>query len=242
MINSGIYKITHRETGRIYIGQSTNLRHRKITYKSSGGSGNGNSVIKRAIKKYGWDAFDWDVILYAEGYDYLNDIEAKLIDFYGCLVPNGFNVEIGGKNSPCPEIVKKAISKANTGRVFTEEQRKKMSEGQKKRIANMTDEQKANLAELGRNINLGKKLSEEHKQKVSKTRKERIDLGLIKPARNMLGFKHSEETKAKMSASRTGQKRTPEQIERFKEASKKRWQNPEYRAKVLAAKGVSLCI
>ena len=238
-MNSGIYKITHRETGRVYIGQSTNLSKRKAAYKNSGGSGNGKSVIKRAIQKYGWDAFDFEVILYAEGYDYLNDIEIKLIAFYECLLPKGFNIETGGSNSPCSESVKQAVGKANRGRVFTEEQRKKMSEGQKKRIANMTEEQKLKLSEHGKNIQLGKKLSEEHKQKIAKTRKERIDLGLIQPVKSMLGRKHSEETKAKMVMSRTGQKRTLEQIEVFRQAAKLRWESPEYRANRLVSRNIT---
>lgn len=51
------------------------------------------------------------------------------------------------------------------------------------------------------------------------------------------GRKHTPETKAKMSASRTGLKRTPEAINNDKKAAFKRWQNPDYRKKVLMAKG-----
>jgi excinuclease UvrABC nuclease subunit len=47
-MNSGIYKITHRETGRVYIGQSIKLKRRYNGYKNAGG--NLNSVGWSAIR------------------------------------------------------------------------------------------------------------------------------------------------------------------------------------------------
>jgi group I intron endonuclease len=235
-MNSGIYKITHRDTGRVYIGQSVNLFRRFKGYKNHGGSGNGNSVIKRALLKYGHEAFDFEVIVYAEGFDYLNDIEIKLISLYDCMVPKGFNVESGGFNAPCPESTRLAVSKANKGRKPSEEAKQKMSESQKKRWLNISEEDLNKAKEQARNINLGKKMSEETKKKLSETRKKLISEGKI-GVLNRLGTKHSEETKLKMKTAHTGKKRTPEQKEKMRQAAIQRWQNPDYRKKVLISKG-----
>jgi group I intron endonuclease len=178
-MNSGIYQLTHKDTGRIYIGQSTNLKNRFKGYKGSGGSGNGNSVIKRAIKKHGWGSFDAKVLVYCDGKEYLNELEIKCIALYNSLAPNGFNVELGGGNSPIAEATKQAISKANKGRVLTEEQRKKLSDIHKARWAAMPEETLSKYRELGKTRNLGKPMSDEQKKKISETRKKRFADGTL---------------------------------------------------------------
>lgn len=234
-LNSGIYKITHRDSGRIYIGQSIKLKRRLNGYKNAGGSGNGNSVIKRAILKYGWDAFDWEILLYANNMDYLNEMEIKLISAYDCLAPKGFNIKTGGSNAPFPEHLKKLFSEQRKGKKHTEEARKKMSIGQKKRWENPTQEMLDRVKEQAKNINLGKTFSENHRKNISETRKRLIAEGKL-INNTFAGKNHSEETKKKMSESHTGRKLSPESIQNCKEASLKRWQNPEYRAKVKEAK------
>ena len=233
-LNSGIYKITHRETGRVYIGQSIKLKRRHNSYKNSGGSGNGNSVIKRAILKYNWDAFDWEILLYANDMNYLNEMEIKFISFYDCLSPKGFNIETGGLNAPFPEHLKKLFSEQRKGKKFSDEAKKNMSISQKKRWANISNEERNRLSELGKLANLNKVVSEESKLKLSNTRKKLIAEGKI-TVNNMLGKKHSEETKKKMSESQKGRKLSDESIENCRKASIKRWQNPEYRNKVITA-------
>ncbi len=110
-----------------------------------------------------------------------------------------------------------------------------MSIGQKKRWANISDEERKRLSELGKLANINKVVSEESKLKLSNTRKKLIAEGKI-TVNNMLGKKHSEETKKQMSASHTGRKMSPEARQKCKDAAKLRWQNLEYRDKVLAAK------
>jgi group I intron endonuclease len=178
-MNSGIYQLTHKDTGRVYIGQSTNLKARFAGYKSSGGSGNGKSVIKRAFLKYGKDAFDFKVLVYCSGKDYLNELEVKTIALYNSIVPNGFNIELGGGNAPLSEHVKQAVSKANKGRIITEEQRKHLSEVHKARWSAMSEEQLNKYREFGRTRNLGKAMSDEQKKKISETRKARFADGTL---------------------------------------------------------------
>lgn len=179
-MNSGIYQITHKDTGRIYIGQSCNLGKRKNSHKLGKSSSN-ISAIGNAIKKYGWDAFEFKVLVYAEKKDYLNLLEEKIISAFDCVKPQGFNIRAGGNSSSMSESTKIILSK--------------------KRI-------------------------------------EGFRSGKITHPRGMAGKKISQETKHKMALAHLGKDRGEEFREKMKEVAKKRWQNPEYRAKVLAAKGV----
>lgn len=112
-MNSGLYKITHKETGRVYIGQSKNLRSRWYAHKSR--TPQKHSVIKKALLKYGVDSFSFDVLVYAKDRDYLNTLEEAAIKVYDCLTPNGFNLRKGGDVAS-----------------FSDESRKRMSESRKK--------------------------------------------------------------------------------------------------------------
>jgi group I intron endonuclease len=240
-MNAGIYQITHKDTGRIYIGQSTNLKKRFSSYRSSGGSGNGNSIIKRAIQKYGWGSFDYKVLVYCEGKEYINDLEIKCIKAYDCLTPNGFNIEIGGGNAPIAEHVKEAVANANRKRVLTDAQRKKLSNVHKARWAGTSEEDKQQYRDAVRTRYLGKKLSPEHCLNISKSRKEAIAAGTIKSRKGVKGAPVPESAKKQIGAASKLNWQNPEyrakMIELQRQAAIKRWQNPEYRAKVMAAKG-----
>jgi group I intron endonuclease len=239
-MNSGIYQITHKDTGRIYIGQSTNLKKRVTSYKSSGGSGNGNSVIKRAIKKHGWGSFDYKILVYCEGKDYLNDLEIKCIKAYDCLAPNGFNIEIGGGNAPISEHVKEAVANANRKRVLTDAQRKKLSDAHKTRWAGMSKETKQQYRDAAGIRYLGKKLSPEHCLNISIARNKAIADGTIASRKGVKGAPIPESAKKQIGEASKRHWQDPEyrakMIELSKKAAKKRWQNPEYRAKQLAAR------
>ena len=58
---------------------------------------------------------------------------------------------------------------------------------------------------------------------------------LEKMRQTKLGKKVSEKTKLKMSVARKGQKRTPEQCQKFSDVKKLMWQDPAYRTKMNAA-------
>jgi group I intron endonuclease len=215
LVDSGIYKLTHKESGKIYIGQSKHLKirlneHRRCE-KSDDKKGS-QSVVRRAIKKYGFDNFEYDIILYCEEGEYMDLMETRLINFFNCLVPNGYNVRDGGNKVFISEEGRKRISKANSGRIVTEEQRKKLSESGKKAYLNnpRSEEWRKKLSEALK----GKKKSEEHKQKLSEYRKEFIKNN-PDSCKNFLGKKHSEETKQKMKLAHLGKKLSQESINKL---------------------------
>ena len=91
-----IYKITHRESGKSYIGQTKcSLRVRLNGHRSKPGC----PYIGSAIKKYGMDAFEVSEILHTDDVDFLNAMEIATIEAYDTLYPNGYNLRNGGDGS-----------------------------------------------------------------------------------------------------------------------------------------------
>ena len=198
LFDTGIYKLTHKDSGKVYIGQSKHLKRRLNEHRrceKSDDKKGSQSVVRRAIKKYSFDAFDFEIILYCQEGEYMNMMETKLIQFYDCLVPKGYNVRDGGNKVFMSEEGRKRVSKANSGRIVSEETRLKLSESGKKAYLNnpRDDEwnQKLSIASTG------KKKSEEHKLKISECRKQFIKNN-PDSIKKMLGKKHSDETKQKM--------------------------------------------
>ena len=103
----GIYKITNKINGKIYVGQSINIQERwnQHKYKAQIPSEKGyNSAIHVAFRKYGIDNFIFEVI---EECDYLllDERERYWIRELDSLTPNGYNILIGGqKNRATPKL------------------------------------------------------------------------------------------------------------------------------------------
>ena len=105
-----IYKYENLDDGKIYIGKTVQelcKRLRQHTYSK------GNSPLDKAIKKYGLEKFDIEVIAEADTEEELNSLEMFFIEFYGCKIPDGYNLTDGGEGS--------------AGRIISEETRKKLS-------------------------------------------------------------------------------------------------------------------
>lgn len=206
ILNSGIYKLTNKLNNKVYIGQSKRLKirlkeHRVSETKSEEKSS--QSVLRRAIKKYGFHNFNFEVLLYCEEGDYMNAMETKLIQFYNCLVPNGYNVKDGGNKIYMSEEGKRRISEKAKNRIITEEHKKKVSEGLKKfyREIGRNEEWSMNLSKAQK----GKSKSQQHKDKLSQFRTEYIKDN-PNSVKNFLGKKHSDQTKKIMSDKHLGNK------------------------------------
>ena len=89
-----IYKITNKINNKIYIGQSNNPIRRFSEHKYN----NSNSVIHRAINKYGVNNFTFEII--EEDIPNYNEREKYWIKFYDCKCPNGYNETDGGEEPP----------------------------------------------------------------------------------------------------------------------------------------------
>lgn len=94
---TGIYKITNKDNGKSYIGQSVDIvkrwsAHRTRPFKSS--CNEYDSPLYRAIRKYGLDNFIFEVVEKCE-IDLLNSREKYWIEYYDTFF-SGYNQGIGG--------------------------------------------------------------------------------------------------------------------------------------------------
>lgn len=149
-----IYKITNLVSNKCYVGQ------RKCTHNLKDdiyfGSG---KILKYSIKKHGKENFAKEILEYCENEKILDEREAFNIKTHNTLYPNGYNISENAKggaylnNHPDKEIIKKKISDALKGYIWSEERNKKVSVSLK-----------------------GHKVSDETKEKISKTKLQTINL------------------------------------------------------------------
>jgi group I intron endonuclease len=135
-----IYKITNKENGMIYIGQTIQTledRWRQHRKKSST-----CLYLKRAFEKYGIDNFIFEMICCCHDTD-LDKLEIQYMTEFNSIVPNGYNLREGGNSGRHNEETKKKISDALKGRTdiirhqlgkpVTAETKKKISDALKGR-------------------------------------------------------------------------------------------------------------
>lgn len=168
-----VYCHTNKTNGKKYVGitkQTLNQRWRQ-------GKGYGKtSPIYKAIKHYGWDGFDHDVLEDGLTYEEACEAEKRYIRELNCLVPNGYNLEYGGNaKKECNEITRKKISDSHKGKsqIISEEERKRRSE-RMKRLCPMHDPVLKKKC-MERRKQSGYKVSEEMKAVLSKKAKERLN-------------------------------------------------------------------
>lgn len=105
---TGIYCFKNKINGKCYIGQSINLAKRYNDHKANHLNPNYcnyNSKFYRALRKYGFDNFEYSILLECEQSE-LNEKEKAYIEMYDSY-KNGYNSTLGGEDNPSnhPEIV-----------------------------------------------------------------------------------------------------------------------------------------
>lgn len=151
-----IYKATNLTNGKVYIGQTTKslqeriLQHKKDCIRLR----NRNITFYNAIKKYGFDNFNWCIIDQSYSRGELDTKECYWIEFYKSYIhhkeTNGYNMTLGGDGLYGYKASKETIEKmllSRKGYKHSVETRKKQS------IAHM-----------------GKKKTDEHIENLSKSR------------------------------------------------------------------------
>lgn len=98
----GIYKYQNKINNHIYIGKSIDIEQRQYNHKYSIGHKNTNdynSQFHQAVRKYGFENFDYEVVaeLTPEEYtpELLNELEKFFIKYYDSF-HNGYNATEGG--------------------------------------------------------------------------------------------------------------------------------------------------
>lgn len=179
----GIYKITS-PSGKIYIGQSIDIKRRFNLYKRN--ACKGQPILYRSLIKYGHQSHIFEVLCECNASE-LNNKERYYQDLFLAVGSNGLNCMLtkskdksGGHN----KNTKLLISQKKTGSITSAETKIKLSISLKKNS-------KA-IAERMRTLNTGKKFTDSHKSKISKANK---------------GITKSEEHKDKLRAANLGKKR-----------------------------------
>ena len=101
-----VYKATNMQNGKAYIGiTSHSLEIRKSIHKSQALSGFSNSPFHQAIREYGFNSFNWEIIDNTNIGEELAEKERYWIEYYKTDDPAyGYNVQKGGqyvKHSEC---------------------------------------------------------------------------------------------------------------------------------------------
>lgn len=93
-----IYKFTHVESGRCYIGQTIqDTNRRRLEHINGSRHSDRTYHFHNALKKYGIDAFTFDVIAKASTLEELNRLEEQYVEEFDSI-SNGFNIRNPGNN------------------------------------------------------------------------------------------------------------------------------------------------
>ena len=107
-----IYKFTHIESGRCYIGQTIqNPNQRRLEHISGSRRSKKTYHFHNALKKYGIDAFTFEVIAVATSLDELNTLEELYVTQFNSI-ENGFNIRQAGGNKLHSEESKNRMREA----------------------------------------------------------------------------------------------------------------------------------
>jgi len=203
-----VYLVDNKLNGKQYVGQTTVGDRR----------GHGK-LITKAYRKYGKENFTYEVICSGiNNQATLNFIERFWIKVMDCRVPNGYNLEHGGKTSgKVSDETKAKISNAHKGRKPSEEAKQKMRLAKLGKKHTPEAIERMRIAQLNRPKDVYALVSEKLKGRlVSEETKLKIRNGNI-------GKVISEETKAKIKEARSRQVITEETKQKLSDAAKRQW-------------------
>jgi len=204
-MNAQVYLVTNKLNGKQYVGQTINPHLQR---------GHGR-IMRQAYKKHGYDSFTYEPICQKiDNRNTLNCIERFWIKVMDTVVPNGYNIDLGGtEGSTWTEERKKQTSIARTGKSLNRPLGSKSGMKGKK----YPEEGKRKLSEAmkGNKFALGVFPSAETRAKMSASQKAKAASFCVHPN---AGRKASEETKAKMREARARRVYTEEDKRKISEA------------------------
>jgi len=165
-----IYCAQNKINGRRYIGRTIlSLERRKREHEkwaeTHPENKGGCTAFVNALRKYGFDAFEWTIVFDDVKDEELNDLEIETIAVYKTLVPNGYNLKEGGNAGRPSEETKRRLSDTLLSRNFkhTEDSKRKMSEAKKGKKHSFESRQKMSNVAKNRSPETRKRMSEAQK-------------------------------------------------------------------------------
>lgn len=173
-------------------------------------SSNNDSYIHRVIKKYGRENFEFK-ILFARESSFIDTAEVIAIKYYNSISPNGYNLQSGGQATKfLHETTKEKLRACNIGKKLSAETREKIAKSNKgRKVSDVTRKKIGDANRNNPNPFKGKTKDPSIGRKISKALKGKKR----RPA--------SPETRAKLSALRTGKKLPPLSAEHKKALSER---------------------
>lgn len=127
-----IYLVTNLVNGKTYVGQTRQpilSRWSQHVYEAREGS---SYFLHQAIRKYGKDSFKIEELYRADSQKELNEKERHFIQVYHSFcADSGYNQTMGGDGWSGNEASRRKLSVSMTGRIFSAEHRRKLSEAKK---------------------------------------------------------------------------------------------------------------
>ena len=161
-----VYVATNRVNGKQYVGMTMKtLGDRMSAHKHHAFVQNFQSKFHNAIRKYGWDAFDWIEVFQSDARDSVCAAEIRWIAHLRTF-ENGYNMTRGGEGA-----IDVVISEDGRRRIG-EANRKRGSPTQGKHLSAETKAKISNALK-GRSNWVGRHHSEESKLKMSESAKRR---------------------------------------------------------------------
>ena len=204
-MNIDIYCHTNRINGLRYVGYSSRGIEKRWKGHVSTAMNGGKQLFPKAIREFGEENFDHDVICTIQNSSEAKILERHYIEMLNTWGPLGYNMSKGGSGyQSFSETHRRNLSVANTGKKKSAEHCKKISEREK-----------------------GKLLTEERKQQMSVNQKEFFASieGMCmrqKISQTLTGCHLSEEHKKHIRFAIRGKKRSDETRQKMKEAQRKR--------------------
>lgn len=100
-----------------YIGQTTgSLEVRQRGHKCNANTHKKRGAFYDAIRKYGFESIQWNVLLQCCTWEEMQEKEKFFIEQNKTLIPNGYNLAIGGRQPKMTESTKTKIRLAHIGK------------------------------------------------------------------------------------------------------------------------------
>ena len=153
----GIYKITS-PTGRVYIGQSVDIKKRLRDYKYPERV-KGQRKLYSSLKKHGYEKHKFEIVMQCD-IEKLDEMEIFYINAYNTFnTKHGLNCKHGGKSHYIhSEETKRRMSGSMKGRKKLEETKRRLSESMKGRKVSEERRKRMSEAKMGRKQSLNQKL------------------------------------------------------------------------------------